>query len=106
VFDLRLNAGHEVAAPAPEGYTAILLVQRGRIGLNGESFTAGELAILTRPGEDVSLRCEDEAMALMLTGEPIDEPVVGQGPFVMNTREEIRQAMLDYQSGRMGRLSS
>lgn len=41
-------------------------------------------------------------MVLMLTGEPIDEPVVGQGPFVMNTQEEIHQAIRDYQSGRMG----
>lgn len=105
VFDLRLKAGHEITAPAADGHTAILLVQHGRIAVNGQSLAEGELAILGRAGRDVALRCEDEAMVLMLTGQPIHEPVVGQGPFVMNTREEIRQAIHDYQSGRMGRLT-
>jgi quercetin 2,3-dioxygenase len=105
VFDMRLKGGHEITAPAAEGHTAILLVQHGRLTVNEQSLAEGELAILGRSGRDVALRCEDEAMVLMLTGEPIDEPVVGQGPFVMNTREEIRQAMHDYQSGRMGRLT-
>ena len=54
---------------------------------------------------DVAIHCDEEAMVLMLTGEPIDEPVVGQGPFVMNTQEEIRQAIRDFQSGRMGQLT-
>jgi redox-sensitive bicupin YhaK (pirin superfamily) len=102
VFDLRLNEGRDVIAPAPNGHTAILLVQHGRLTVNGESLAAGELAILDRAGHRVSLHCEDAAMVPMLTGEPIDEPVVGQGPFVMNTQDEIRQAIHDYRSGRMG----
>jgi quercetin 2,3-dioxygenase len=106
VFDMRLKGGHEITAPAAEGHTAILLVQHGGLTVNEQSLAEGELAILERSGRDVALRCQDEAMVLMLTGEPIDEPVVGQGPFVMNTREEIRQAMHDYQSGRIGRLTS
>jgi redox-sensitive bicupin YhaK (pirin superfamily) len=105
VFDVRMNAGHDITAPAPDGQTAILLVQQGKLTVDGQSLMAGELAILERPGRDVLLHCADDAMVLMLTGEPINEPVVGQGPFVMNTREEIRQAMQDYQSGRMGRLT-
>lgn len=106
VFDLRLRAGSSVAAPAKDGHTTILLVQHGRITIDGQSLAEGELALLTREGEGVALRCDDDAMALMLTGEPIDEPVVGQGPFVMNTREEIQHAIRDYQSGRMGRLTA
>jgi quercetin 2,3-dioxygenase len=106
VFDLRLNPRHEVTAPAPDGHTAILLVQHGRLTVDGQSLAAGELAILERSGRDALLHCEDVAMVLMLTGEPINEPVVGQGPFVMNTREEIRQAIHDYQAGRMGRLTA
>jgi redox-sensitive bicupin YhaK (pirin superfamily) len=106
VFDVRLNAGRDVTIPAPDGHTAILLVQRGRLTANGQSLAAGELAILERSGRDVLLHCEDEAMVLTLTGEPIDEPVVGQGPFVMNTHAEIRQAIHDYQSGRMGHLTA
>jgi hypothetical protein len=102
VFDLRLNPGHNISPPASEGHTTILLVLHGRLTVDGQSLAAGELAIVERSGHDVSLLCEDEAMLLMLTGEPINEPVVGHGPFVMNTHEEIRQAIRDYQSGRMG----
>ena len=105
VFDLRLNEGHDATLPAPDGHTTMLLVQHGRLVINGQALAAGELALLERSGRDVSLRCEDSATVLMLTGEPINEAVVGQGPFVMNTREEIRQAMQDYQSGRMGHLT-
>jgi redox-sensitive bicupin YhaK (pirin superfamily) len=106
VFDLRLNTGHDITAPAPDGHTAVLLVQHGRLTVNGQSLAAGELAILERLGGDVSLHCDDDAMVLMLTGEPIYEPVVGQGPFVMNTQEEIQQAMHDYQSGQLGQLTA
>lgn len=104
VIDLRLQAGHDAVLPAPAGHTTILLVQHGRLEINGQSVVAGELAMLTRPEQDVSVSCTDDAMALLLTGEPIDEPVVGHGPFVMNSQDEIRQAIRDYQSGRMGRL--
>lgn len=105
VFDLRLHAGKNVMAPAPEGHTTILLVQHGQVTIAERKLAAGELAILDRSGRDVLLHGDNEAMILMLTGEPIDEPVVGQGPFVMNTREEIQQAIRDYQSGRMGHLT-
>lgn len=105
VFDLRLNAGGNTVAHAPDGHTTILLVQHGQVTVDGQHLAAGELAVLSRSGSDVSLQTDNEAMVLMLTGEPIDEPVVGQGPFVMNTREEIHQAVRDYQSGRMGRLT-
>ena len=106
VFDLRLNKGLDVAVSAPDGHTTILLVQRGAVTVEGQSLVGGELAILERTGRDVVIHCVDDAMVLMLTGEPIHEPVVGQGPFVMNTHEEIRQAIRDYQSGRMGRLNA
>lgn len=104
VFDLRLNAGCDTVLPAPAGHTTILLVQHGRLEINSQSVAAGELVMLSRPEQDVPASCTENAMALLLTGEPIDEPVVGHGPFVMNTQDEIRQAIRDYQSGRMGRL--
>jgi quercetin 2,3-dioxygenase len=104
VFDLRLKKGGRIAAPAPNGHTAILLVQHGAVSVGDETLGAGELAIFDRSGDGVELRANEDSMALLLTGQPINEPVVGQGPFVMNTREEIRQAMVDYQSGKMGHL--
>ena len=63
-----------------------------------------ELVEFDRDGDSIEVECRQAARALLLSGQPIGEPVVGQGPFVMNTREEIRQAMADYQSGRMGSL--
>jgi redox-sensitive bicupin YhaK (pirin superfamily) len=105
VFDLDLVAGAEIIAPAPEGQTAIVLVRHGQVTIGPQPLSAGELALFARSGGDLSIRCDESAKLLLLTGEPIDEPVVGQGPFVMNTREEIHQAIRDYQSGRMGHLA-
>jgi redox-sensitive bicupin YhaK (pirin superfamily) len=105
VFDLSLIAGRGIIAPANEGHTAIVLVRRGRVTIGRQSLTAGELAVLTQSDRDLSIQCDEAAAILLLTGEPIEEPVVGQGPFVMNTREEIAQAIRDYQSGRMGHLA-
>jgi redox-sensitive bicupin YhaK (pirin superfamily) len=60
--------------------------------------------VLDREGESVTIHADEEAALLVLTGDPIDEPVVAHGPFVMNTVTEIKEAFQDYQSGRMGRL--
>jgi redox-sensitive bicupin YhaK (pirin superfamily) len=70
-----------------------------RLG-GSEAASAVELAVLDRAGDGVSVECFEDATVLVLAGEPIDEPVVGQGPFVMNTREEIMQAIQDYQAGK------
>jgi quercetin 2,3-dioxygenase len=106
LWDLRLKAGHRVELPAAEGRTAILVVQRGEVTINdSQSATAVDLVLFDRKGEGLVVAAKAAAMALFLSGEPIDEPVVGYGPFVMNTPEEIQQAMIDYRSGRMGSLS-
>lgn len=105
VYDLRLKARGEVVVPAAEGHTAILLVLHGSITLQDQPLFEGEMALLERTGQDMAIACQEDATLLVLTGEPIHEPVVGQGPFVMNTMDEIRQALRDYQSGKMGRLS-
>ena len=107
LYDVRINAGHAVVLPARDGFTTAVVMQRGTVRLNeAEPATAGDFALFERTGEDVRVASEHEDVRLLfLSGEPIDEPVVGQGPFVMNTRDEIRQAMVDYQSGKMGSLS-
>jgi redox-sensitive bicupin YhaK (pirin superfamily) len=64
-----------------------------------------ELAVLERSEEVIQLNAKSTSRVLILSGEPLNEPVVGHGPFVMNTRDEIQQAIRDYQAGRMGRLS-
>ncbi len=105
VWDLHLAAGKDTRLPLPEGWSAILLVLRGRVQVDGATaLGAAEWALLDPAGDAVSIQAENEAVVLLLSGEPIEEPIVGQGPFVMNTRDEIRQAMSDFSSGRFGRL--
>lgn len=106
VWDLTLNAGRRAALSVPADDTTLLVVKRGRVTVNGaETLQGGELARFSRDGSEVLLDPQEETAALLLSGRPIGEPIVGQGPFVMNTRAEIRQAIIDYQSGRMGRLT-
>ena len=103
--DLQLAAGHSVELAVPNGHTTLVVLQHGAVLLNeSEPMHGVELAVFDRAGDRIAVECRQDARALLLAGEPIGEQVVGQGPFVMNSREEIRQAMLDYQSGRMGSL--
>ena len=105
VWDLQLNAGRAVELPIPNGHTSLLVVQAGKVQVNDNPMTSVELALLDRQGDSVSLRAETSVRMLVLSGEPLDEPIFGQGPFVMNTREQIHQAIQDYQAGRMGHLT-
>jgi redox-sensitive bicupin YhaK (pirin superfamily) len=81
------------------------VVLRGSVRINGEaSAGVGQLALFEREGDRLTLEASEDAMVLLLSGEPIDEPIVGHGPFVMNTEQEIHQAFVDFQSGRFGRM--
>lgn len=105
LWDLKLNAGGAVDLTLPEGHSAMLLVLNGRVELNREEDAAAAmLASFDPKGETLSLKAKEETRALLISGAPIDEPVVGYGPFVMNREEEIDQAIEDYRSGKMGHL--
>lgn len=105
VWDVQLKAGHTVTLPAPEGHTTVPLVYQGRVKTaDGQEAGDAEMIVFTRDGAGVQLTALADTTLLWLCGEPIDEPVVGYGPFVMNTPQEIQQAFVDFQSGRMGRL--
>ena len=105
VWDVRLSAGAEAALPQLEGWTTLLLVQRGTVRVNGHAVGEGQLVTLSREGSGLTLEVlEGDTRVLLLAGEPIDEPVVGHGPFVMNSRDEIRQAIADFNSGRFGNM--
>jgi redox-sensitive bicupin YhaK (pirin superfamily) len=106
VGDLRLPAGAHAEIAVPDGHTTALVVLRGALRVNGsDAVGAAEVGLFDRAGERIVLDADADTMALLLGGAPIEEPIVGHGPFVMNTEAEIRQAMLDYRDGRMGRLS-
>ncbi|QEG36726.1 pirin family protein [Bythopirellula goksoeyrii] len=105
VWDLQLNAGALTELPVPSGHTTVVVVQNGAVLLNDEPVRAVELALLDREGDSLSLQAETPSRVLILAGEPLNEPIVGEGPFVMNSRDQIREAIQDYQAGRMGSLS-
>ena len=101
VWDLRLGRDASLTLDLPEGHTAMLVVLTGHVTVNS-SQKAGEaeMLLLSREGGDVLIDADSDATLLVLTGEPIDEPIVGYGPFVMNSQDEIRQAIDDFNSGR------
>jgi hypothetical protein len=105
LWELHLTPNAIIGLDVPEGHTTLVLVQSGSVNIGDPPVTAVELALLDRAGSGVRLNAADDATVLILTGEPLNEPVVGQGPFVMNTREQIQQAIQDYRAGRMGRLA-
>ena len=91
----------------PRGYTTGLFVLRGEIALpDAERAGETDLVLLTREGERLHIDVRDDATLLLLNGEPLDEPVAAYGPFVMNSKTEITQAIEDYHNGRLGRLAA
>jgi redox-sensitive bicupin YhaK (pirin superfamily) len=106
VWDLRLAGGKSVQIDLPEGHNAGLVVLSGRIRVDGGQ-TVGEaqMALLSSEGAGVVIESESEAMLLVLSGEPIDEPIAGYGPFVMNSDAEIHTAIEDFNAGRFGRMA-
>jgi redox-sensitive bicupin YhaK (pirin superfamily) len=106
VWDLRLTPGKPVRLPLKSAHTAAIVVLQG-IVLAGDSdvVRSGQWALAGATGDDVILEANVDSIVLVLSGEPIYEPIVGHGPFVMNTDDEIRQAFNDLRDGAFGRIS-
>ncbi len=107
LWDVRLNAGATSEFKMPKGHTTLVFVLSGEVRLgSGEVISDAEIAVLSIDEEDFSLHANSEAKILILAGEPINEPVVGYGPFVMNSMDEIQQAFIDFNSGKMGTIGN
>ena len=104
VWDIILNAGKKTVLEIPETHNLSMVVLRGNVTFNSkEQAGAGELVGFEQNGGNVYIEAgSEEVKILLLSGVPIDEPVVGYGPFVMNTTEEILQAISDFKSGKFG----
>jgi redox-sensitive bicupin YhaK (pirin superfamily) len=107
VWDAQVKAGETVVLDAPEGHTLSVLVLAGTIEIDGaEIVREAQMAVLGREGGAIRVEANSDAKFLVLTGQPIDEPVASYGPFVMNTEAEIRQAFDDFNSGRFGGIAA
>lgn len=107
LWDVRVQAQKPVRFTLPAGHTTALFVLRGAIKLSrGETVREAELAVMEREGEEMAFEALQDTTLLLLSGQPLNEPIVGYGPFVMNSEAEIRQAMGDYRSGLMGHIAS
>jgi quercetin 2,3-dioxygenase len=107
LFDVILKAGERFELPLPERHNAAVVLRKGDVLINGTDNLSGEalIARLSEEGDAVTLEAKADTQLLILSGEPIAEPVASYGPFVMNTREELAQAVEDYRAGRMGHLN-
>ena len=105
VWDLRLRGGRTAQPAFAEGRTVALVVLAGAVQVNGsEVVRAGQLVVMDRKAGEVFIEANSDAIVLVLSGEPLNEPIVGYGPFVMNTEKEIHEAIADFNSGKFGRI--
>lgn len=102
LFDVRLKAGARATFSLPAEQNLFLLLAQGELEANGHQVRQADLAVFERDGESVTLEARADSLLLVLGGEPIREPIASYGPFVMNTRAELMQAITDLQSGKFG----
>lgn len=106
LYDMRLKAGHATEIAVPAGFNTAVFVLQGGLFVNGSGQAQeAELVQLDKSGERITLKATADTILLVLCGEPIEEPIARYGPFVMNTKAELVQAVNDYQAGKMGHLS-
>ncbi|MBA3059067.1 MAG: pirin family protein [Gammaproteobacteria bacterium] len=103
-LDLHLRAGSNFAQPLPAGHNAFVYVYRGEVGIAGKSVPMQRMAILANDAraDGVVIEASVDAKVLLISGQPLKEPIVQYGPFVMNTKDEIYQALSDFRDGRLG----
>ncbi len=102
MLDARLESGGRFPVALPSTHNAMAIVMSGRVRVGGREASTGELILFENDGAELELQATESAHVLVLGGEPIAEPILQYGPFVMNTPEEIEQAFADFQRGKFG----
>ncbi|MDF1638849.1 MAG: pirin family protein [Alcanivorax jadensis] len=107
VWDVTLQDHANVLLDVPDGWNTAVIARSGSSLINEHARAAvGQMVVLSSQGNQVQIQTEAESQLLLIAGEPLNEPIEGYGPFVMNTKEEIRQAIRDFQQGDFGKMSS
>ena len=104
VFDIHLKKGGRLSTNIPETHNSLLLVINGSIDVNSEEAPLHSFVLFKNQGEEIEITAKEESVLLLLSGEPIEEPIAQYGPFVMNTQQEILEAVQEYQAGKFGEL--
>ncbi|EGY1755878.1 pirin family protein [Salmonella enterica] len=105
VWDMRLQRNRQLTLSQSEGWSTALVVLKGNITVNGTTpVNEAQLVVLSQQGKTLHLEASSDASVLLLSGEPLNEPIVGYGPFVMNTKQEIAAAVRDFNYGRFGQI--
>ncbi|MGP5739599.1 pirin family protein [Pseudomonas aeruginosa] len=100
VWDIHLNAGKHIVLKLPKGHSCAVVVLHGTLVIGTEIIREAQVALLDREDESLMLEANNDAQLLVLSGEPLNEPIIGYGPFVMTSEEEISRAIKDFENGR------
>ena len=102
LFDLRLKKGGTVSTSLPAGHNTALLLVNGSADVNGQVVPEHSFVLFANEGEKITITASEDAVILLLSGEPLNEPIASYGPFVMNTQEEIVESIREVQAGKFG----
>jgi redox-sensitive bicupin YhaK (pirin superfamily) len=104
LFDIKLNKEAELNFSVPSDHNAALLMVNGNATIDGTAIAEYSFVLFKDGGEEITIKADSDAVILFMSGEPIDEPIASYGPFVMNTQEEIYEAIEEFQAGKFGTL--
>lgn len=107
IYNAKLNKDGQVNFTFPSGFNTALLVIEGTMRVyDSEQIPTDHLVLMANDGEEFAVKATEDAVVLVLSGQPLDEPIASHGPFVMNTQEELRQAFQDFSEGKFGYLKA
>lgn len=104
LFNIKLKSTASVSVDFPAHYNTALIAISAKVLVNHQRVDKDHFVLFKNDGEQIEIEAEEDAIVLLMSGEPINEPMVSHGPFVMNTKAEIHQAIVDYQNGKFGEL--